>query len=147
MIRLIPDNKYIADSSSLITLISSKSSRGRPRDLGRLLRQGRLKVPDAVKRELDNQKDRLADWLRRNPDCVQRSTDENTVDVARIATQHRGLIGDKPGAADPVVVAMGIYYRAAGWTVLTDDGGVQAACYLEGVRFLTVGAFSALERI
>src|SRR5687768_1647613 len=112
--------------------MSSSTGKARARDLTHLVNEGRMKVPDAAEREVDDQNDRLSTWLANHQGCIQRATNENSTELARISRQHGPLFGYKSGSADPVVVTMGGYYKAGGWTVLTDDAGVQAACFVEG---------------
>ena len=117
-------------------------------DAGDGVREGRLKVPDAVAREIRRKEDRLKVWVDRHKrDCVVRPPPEALAILTRIARKYRHYLGEKAGAADPIVVCMAIYYRDSPLTPLTDDTGIQAVCHLENVRFVTSGTFRSLERI
>jgi rRNA maturation endonuclease Nob1 len=140
--------QYLADTSALLNLITNRQSPVRARYLTKLVREGRLKVPDAVAREIRRKHDRLRGWVdRQKRRCIVKPTSEAAADLPRIARQYRDYLGEKAGAADAIVVCMAIYYRDSPLTPLTDDTGVQAVCHLEGVRFVTSGTFRRLEGV
>lgn len=140
--------QYLADTSALLNLVTDRRSPVRAKYLTRLVREGRLKVPDAVAREIRQKEDRLKGWVDRHKrHCVVRPTPQAAANLPRIARQYRDYLGEKSGAADPIVVCMAIYYRDSPLTPLTDDTGIQAVCHLEGVRFVTSGTFRRLEGI
>jgi hypothetical protein len=139
---------YIADSSALITLISPKRALAKPRDLTKLAKGGRIKIADPVAREIRRRDDKLKGWIDRHlKECELKATNENTVDLGRISRDHVYYLGDKPGAADPVVVCLAKYYEDKEWVVLSDDAGVQAACLIENIRYVTSAAFCRLESL
>ncbi len=141
-------SQYLADTSALLNLVTDRRSPVRARYLTKLVREGRLKVPDAVAREIRRKEDRLKSWVDRHKrDCVVRPPPEAVAMLTRIARQYRDYLGEKAGAADPIVVCMAIYYRDSPLTPLTDDTGIQAVCHLGKVRFVTSGTFRSLERI
>jgi hypothetical protein len=138
--------KYIADAVSLIDLVAGRAPTVKVQLLTRLVKDGRLRIPDAVKREVRRKDDRLKRWIdRQRVPCIIDSNNQNTAELSRIARLHQDVLGDDPRSADPVVVCMGLYYKEAGWVVLSNDAGVQAACAREMVHCLTVAAFRRLE--
>jgi len=127
-------------------LVGVRESLARPKDLTKLVRQGRLKIPDAVAREIRKKDDRLRDWVgRHGRDCVLDARDENIAELQRIARSYIRYLGEKPGAADPLVVCMAIYYKASGFITLTDDAGIQVVCLFEKVPYVTSSGFCRLE--
>jgi hypothetical protein len=137
--------KYIADTSALITLVAS-SAPTRTRNLTRLVEAGRLRVPEPVAREIRRREGKLKQWVdRHSPDCIQRATDDNIRDLADICRTYAHLLGEKAGAADPIVVCFARYFRQARWTVLTDDGGIQAVCLKEAIPCIPSAGFRRLE--
>lgn len=138
--------RYIADTSALISLVSARPARVHVRYLTRMVQDGRLRLPESVAREIKRREDKLRDWVNRHsPDCLQRATDDNIRELSRICRQHGTYLGEKATAADPIVVCMGGYYGSSGWTVLTDDSGIQAVCLIEGIAYVTSAAFRRIE--
>ena len=132
----------------MITLIAGRRAPARPRNLTKLVRDGRLKLPDSVGRELRKKDDPLKNWVTRHwADCVLTATDQNIGELARISRDYSHYLGDDRGAADPVVICMAIYLRSSDWIVLADDAGIQAVCVLEGIQFVTSSAFCRIEGI
>ena len=139
---------FVVDSSALINMTGGTSPQARPRDLTRILAERRLRVPAAVYREVRKGDDPLKRWVTTHPECAHDITDDRFGRIlADVSFRHMNLLIDNPGSADPSVVAMGVYYRDSGWTVVADDHGVQVACFLESVPYLTSGAFCKLEKI
>lgn len=138
---------YLADLSSLLQLVGVSTSRVRTRDLTRIAKTNRLRIPDAVAREARRKEDRLKSWIDRNPSFIQRSTDQNVAELMRLSQTYPGFLGAKVGAADLIVVAMGVFYRRSDWVVLTDDVGIQAVCVLESIHYVSASVFRRLEGI
>ncbi len=138
--------RYLMDSSALIKLVSPRDAQARPRDLSKLLREGRLRIPDGVGREVARGDDRLKRWVAANPSCIQPATDVNVSELLRITRNYKELFGPSVLGADPLVVAMGLYYRGS-WTVVANDAGVQAACFREGLAYLTSEALLRIEEL
>jgi rRNA maturation endonuclease Nob1 len=115
------------------------------RSLTPLAREGRLVIPNAVARELRRRQDSIREWVDRHTECRLPETNENMVQLPRIMSGYADFIGSS-GGADPSVIAMGLYYRDT-YTVVTDDGGIQAVCYREALAFLTSAAFRRLENV
>lgn len=138
--------RYLADTSALLNLVGTSGSPLRPRDLTLLLSQGRLKIPEAVAREIRKKDDRLKAWVdRHKPRCVLRATNENIAELSRISRDYKQYLGDKVGAGDPIVICMATYYSGSWFLALTDDGGIQAVCVLEKIPYVTSSAFCRLE--
>ena len=138
--------RYLADTSALLNLVGTSASPLRPKNLTPLLDQGRLRIPEAVAREVRQKDDRLKAWVDRHKQrCVLRATNENIVELARISRDYKQYLGDKAGAGDPIVVCMATYYKGSWFLALTDDGGIQAVCVLEKIPYVTSGAFCRLE--
>jgi hypothetical protein len=139
---------YLADCSSLINMVNSKT-KVRTRYLTTLLKNGRLKLPDAVARELRRCDDVLKSWVERHQDKWFRCTNENTADLHYVSTKYSTFLirDDKKTAADPVIICMAKFYRSSGWTVLADDAGIQAACLMEDLPYCTSQAFRVIEHI
>jgi rRNA-processing protein FCF1 len=72
-----------------------------------------------------------------------RENSENTVHFQSMAVKYRQLIGESTRAADPMVLALAIYLKNC--AVLTDDDGLSAACFAEGIASIRLGAFRKLE--
>ncbi len=99
-------------------------------------------------REIRRRDDRLKTWVDRHRNrCVQAATNENVAELSRIVSEYASFLGSAPNAADPLVICMALYYRDAGWLVLTDDSGIQVVCVLEGVQYLTSTGFCTVEGI
>lgn len=128
---------YLADSSSLISLFNRKFN---IRVLNKLVADGRLKVPNRVAAELKRQNDTLGIWIKSHGNCIIKESNENIKDFSRIARQYSDVLTETRSAADPVVVAMGLFFRDAR-LVVSDDAGIQLACAREGVRCLPLSAF------
>lgn len=140
------DIRYIADTSALISLVGGRTPAARPRDLTRIVDDGRLRIPEPVAREIRRREDKLKAWLRRHQHkCVERARDESIKDLETICRTYNEYLGDKAGAADPIVVCFGKYFKR--WTVMTDDAGIQAVCLIESIQFVTSSAFCRLERL
>jgi len=140
--------KYLADSSALLNLVGVRDSLARPRNLTKLVSQGRLRIPDAVAREIRKKDDRLRNWVERHGrDCVLEATDDNIAELQRIGRSYVQYLGDKAGSADPICVCMAIYYRGSGFVTLTDDAGIQVVCLFEKVPYVTSSGFCRLECI
>jgi len=140
---------YLADTSSLVNLVKPRIASVRLRFLTRLLDGGRLRLPDAVARELCECNDDLKGWANRHSRRWLKSTNENTETLAAVCRNHARYLlrEDKKYSADAVVISMAIYHRAAGWIVLADDAGIQAVCLLEQLPYCTSQAFRVLEAV
>ena len=71
-------------------------------------------------------------------------TDENVAELTRVSQHYMKLLTTTRTAADPLVIAMGIYLRDS-YTIITDDAGIQAVCHSENLRFIPSKAFIKLE--
>ena len=139
---------YVLDASALIDLHRHFQAAGLRR-LGHLARQGQIKIPEGVYRELQRKTDRLFKaverWARKNSDCiVQIARVHNLADeLARVERQYgeQIVVGTKPypgfwhgpsgrKAADGQVIAVAKVLNA---TVVSDDRAVRLACILEGI--------------
>lgn len=137
-------NIYLSDTCALVNLVEPRGPL-RIRQLSRLARFGMLKIPRAVARELRRRDDRLKNWIERGAaGTIVESTADNSAELERISRQYADFLGSTRCAADAVVLAMAVYYRQAGWVVLTDDSGVQAACFREGLPSLPSATFRRL---
>jgi predicted nucleic acid-binding protein len=136
-------DSYLFDASALIEYFV----RGKkPRPLTRLANDGRLQVPQRVHREVVKANDRARTWTERHRDnVVIRETDANIAHLERVSRAHAGVLTTAKGAADPIVVAMAIYYPER--VVVTEDRGVQVACHLERVRWVPLDVFLRVEGI
>lgn len=138
--------RYLADTSALLNLVGISKSPLRLKNLTSLLSQDRLKIPEAVAREIRKKDDRLKIWADRHKTrCVLRATNENIAELSRISRDYKRYLGDRVGAGDPIVICMAMYYRESWFLVLTDDGGIQAVCVLEKIPYVTSSAFCRLE--
>jgi len=113
------------------------------RQLATLVLQQIVIIPESVSRELRVSDDNLSAWLRKNRSVALRETSENTKFFQMIALKYRDLIGESTRAADPMVLALALYYKKYG--VLTDDDGLAAACFAEQIQCIRVAAFKKLE--
>lgn len=138
-----PDS-YLADASSLITLFHRKVS---VRKLNALVEGGRLRIPYRVGVELKRKSDKCGLWVRSRSDqlCIS-ETSTNVPELQRVIVSHKDVLTTTKGSADAVIVAMGLYFRDSR-TVVSDDIGIQTACYKEGLLVLTVGVFQRLTGI
>jgi hypothetical protein len=140
---------YLADTSSLINLAKPRVASVRLRFLTRLLGGDRLRLPDAVARELCECNDDLGAWANRHSHKWLKSTNQNTQALAEVCRGYSRYLlrQDKKNSADPVVISMAIYYKTAEWVVLADDPGIQAVCLLEKLPYCTSHAFRMLEAV
>jgi hypothetical protein len=144
----LSDLKYLADASALLNLVAGGRAPTRVRSLTKLVGERRMRLPESVGRELRRRDDAVKNWVNRHWfDCVISATNQNTTQLVRISRDYRRYLGDDPSAADPLVVCMGIYYKDSSWIVLTDDGGIQAVCLFEDLRFVTSSSLRAIEGI
>ncbi len=137
----LPLQRYLFDTSALINLVRGGV---RTQRLSRLVESGALRLPGRVAKEIRRRDDRLKDWVERNRDTIIRETTENTAELERIAREYSGILGRSRRGADPVLIAMALYYGEQG-ILVTDDGGIQAVCFEEGIPFLTSPAFRRRE--
>lgn len=137
---------YLADTSALLELTKGRQAEVRPRAFTKLVQDGSLWIPAAVAREIRRRDDKLKEWLDRHPECIVQETDQNVAELTRIALQYEDELRYSANGADPSVVAMGIYYRDSR-VVVTNDAGIQVACYEEGIPFLTAAAFRVRARL
>ena len=137
----LPLPRYLFDASALINLVRGGR---RPRQLTRLVDSGTLRLPGRVAQEIRRRDDQIRDWVNQHPDAIIRETRVNTAELERIAIDHARLLGQSRRGADAVLVAMALYYGDQGITV-TDDGGIQAVCFEEGIPFLTSPSFRIRE--
>jgi hypothetical protein len=144
----LSDVKYLADTSALLSLVAGGRAPARVRNLTRLVGERRMRLPESVGRELRRKDDPVKDWVNRHwTECIIPATNQNTAELVRISRDYRRYLGDDPSAADPLVVCMGIYFRDSSWLVLTDDGGIQAVCLFENLRFVTSQSLRVIEGI
>ena len=137
----LPLPRYLFDASALINLVRGGR---RPRQLTRLVDSGTLRLPGRVAQEIRRRDDQIKDWVNQHPDAIIRETHVNTAELERIAIDHARLLGQSRRGADAVLIAMALHYGDQGITV-TDDGGIQAVCFEEGIPFLTSPAFRLRE--
>jgi hypothetical protein len=135
-----PSPRWLPDSSSVINLLRDGV---KTRALTDLCRRNEMRVVDAVARELQGLDGRAKAWVNANAAFHLAPVDAVLKEVARISVGYRSMFTVTASAADPVLVATACYHRASNtpWVVVSDDGGVQAVCFLEGLSFLTFGAF------
>lgn len=137
---------YLADTSAMLDLAHAGT---RLKSLTKLVNQGRLRLPAPVAAELKGKVDAMRTWINRHQrQCVIQTTNDHVQELRRISTQYRDYL--KVSNADPLVVCMGLYYQRANqgtWLVLTSDGGIQATCIMEQIRFIPTNAFRRLEHI
>jgi uncharacterized protein DUF4411 len=139
--------KYIADTSSLLELVAKRDAPTRVRQITRIAKAGRLRVPDRVARELGRKADKLKSWVARNPSIVLASTNENVGELVRVSQTYPHHLGTKTGAADPIIVAMGVFFERSNWVILTDDVGIQTVCVLENLTYVSSRVFLRLEQL
>lgn len=102
---------------------------------------GRLIVPEMVFRELDRQKDGMADWLKTSiPDVIIWMDQEQQSAVKKILDRYPKMLQNRKGqrAADPFVVALALIRGA---TVVTDEAGgnernpkIPSVCTAYGIK-------------
>lgn len=134
----------LPDTNGVIELIQKGV---RTRLLDQLCDDNRLKIVDAVARELKQfASGDAAKWVARNPNAVFAPTQEALDEIARLSRQHGDLFTATGKAADPALVATGLFWQQRGRSplVVTDDHGVQAVCFLERVEFVPSKAYRAL---
>lgn len=139
---------YVLDTSALINLHHHFQKTGL-RKLGHLAKEGQIKIPEGIYRELQRRTDRLFKaverWARKNSDCiVQINRVHNLRDkLAQIEQQygeqivvgtqsHPGLWHSHAGrkAVDGQVIAAAKVLKA---TVVSDDRAVRLVCMLEDI--------------
>jgi hypothetical protein len=140
---------YLADTSSLINLVNARNAAVRINVLTRLLDGNRLKVPEAVAKEIAERDDKLKSWVTRHLRKCLKTTQENISDLVYVSRAYERYLlrEDKKSPADPIIVCMARYYRQSGWVVLADDAGIQAVCLIEKMPFCTSQAFRMLEAV
>jgi rRNA maturation endonuclease Nob1 len=113
------------------------------RRLNRLADEGVLKVPTRVANELRKERDKVGLWVESHRECWIRETAENMKEFDRVVRVYGSLLTETSSAADPTVVALGVYFRDSR-TVVSDDAGIQVACAHEGLICLPLPAFMKL---
>jgi Domain of unknown function (DUF4411) len=136
-------DQYLGDASSLITLFNQKTS---VRKLSALVTSGRLRIPKRVAAELKRQPDKVNYWITSHPEIVILERSEHLRELDRILRTYSQELTSTPSAADPVIIAMALFFNGAR-VVLTDDAGIQIVCVRENLRFLPVQAFRRAEGI
>ena len=138
-----PPRRYLFDASALINVYKDGL---RARQLTSLAKSGKLRVPKRVAKEIRRRDDRLKSWVNNHPEAVITETNENTAQLERIMREYSQELGTSRRSADHVIVAMGLHYREQR-VVVTDDAGIQAACFREDLRFLPFQAFRHVESV
>ena len=137
----LPLPRYLFDASALINLVRGRM---RPRQLTRLVDSDTLRLPGRVAQEIRRRDDQIKDWVNQHPNAIIRETPVNTAELERIAVDYAHLLGQSRRGADAVLVAMALHYGNQG-IIVTDDGGIQAVCFEEGIPYLTSPAFRHRE--
>jgi hypothetical protein len=138
---------YVLDSGSLIDLYNH--FRGKFRILKKLAKEGYLKIPEGVYRELRRKTDRLyqciEDWKLSNNDCIVHINRVHNLaeELVRIELQYGERIRvekkEYPGfwkspsgrkAADSQIVATA---KVLGCIAVSDDRAVRMSCMLESI--------------
>lgn len=133
---------YCCDASALIDLDRS----GLLKKLKQAVKAGRVKVPEGVFRELRRKTDRLGSTLEKWKVEFNAVVKLGPGDLAQLPLieqhygpsfsighhKYRGFWAGPSGkkSADGQVVALA---KARGWTAVSGDGSIRAACAIEGV--------------
>ena len=120
-----------------------------------LINEGRICVPKEVEKEIINGKDDLAEWFKKQKECVKPYTKEQLAIVQEIVgiypkvSQYHKV---RPFHADPFIVALAKVENLAvvtfeGNNGSSDNPSIPLLCSQQGVKCITLSGFFKEESI